>query len=82
MAGEYRVVPYKEMYEVDSAIELSEDLFDEQGDKKHVKMTILRRLTSGEQREREMEKRQEQLFEAEEEPEWCDEWTPLEAGEK
>ena len=78
-ANEHEVIPYKTMYEVDSAIDLSGDMFDEQGDKKHVKMTILRRLTPDEKYERDMKERQGDFFdESEEEQEWHDEWTLLE----
>jgi hypothetical protein len=78
-ANEHEVIPYKTMYEADSAIELSGELFAECGDQNHVKMTILRRLTSDEKYERDMKERQGDFFdESEEEQEWHDEWTRLE----
>lgn len=85
----WELVPYKTKRDAENAVELSGEIFEDQGDRDKYadkedtfEMKILRRLTKEELAEREMARRQETLFEEqEEEDEWKEEWALLEPEE-
>lgn len=77
---EWILMQYKTLYDAREAEELSGYIFRRDGDEEHVTMTIMRKLTPEELRERDFKSRQIGFFKEpeEEEEEWRKEWAPLE----
>jgi len=83
---EITVVPYKDIFDADDAMELSGYIFDRDTESDYVEMAILRRQTPEELEARHLQEHEQEflahqgaLFDAEEEPEderedWEDEW--------
>jgi len=71
-----RVVPYASQDEAEQAVELSGAIFEDRG--QGVTMTLMRRLTREERPERTQVEMYDPDADEEDEPEWRDEWAPLE----